>query len=187
VWRAQAATGSTGLGETFRVALFRKGAPITERDLSSVELLVRDARLTDIDRITGLMERVDSRWSREQLDDAADVLRQMIYLPNVALLVCLDGRMIFGACALALRPSVSAVGMVGTVDALIVEPGHELNGVVDAMLQELMRQARNKGCVALEGDVPAEPAELARWEAAGFTEAGQRMRLPLVRAGVAAW
>ncbi len=53
MWRAQAATGSTGLDEAF-------GAP--ERDSSSVELQVRDARLTDIDRITGLMERSDSRW-----------------------------------------------------------------------------------------------------------------------------
>ncbi len=40
---------------------------VTERDDSSVELLVRDARLTDIDRITGLMDRAQARWSLEQL------------------------------------------------------------------------------------------------------------------------
>ncbi len=152
-----------------------------------MELLVRDARLTDIDRITGLMQRADSRWSMEQLNDAADVLRQMIYLPNVSLTVCLDGRMVLGACVLAIRPSVAATGLVGTVDLLAVEPGHELDGVVDALLRELMRQARNKGCVALEGSVPEEPAELARWDAFGFTESGPRMRLPLVRSAVAAW
>ena len=55
VWRAQAATGSTGLDETFRAPLPVKGALSTERDYGSVELLVRDARLTDIDRISGLM------------------------------------------------------------------------------------------------------------------------------------
>ena len=152
-----------------------------------MELLVRDARLTDIDRITGLMERADSRWSLDRLNDAADVLRQMIYLPNVSLSICLDGRMILGACVLALRPSVAATGLVGTVDILVVEPGHELSGVVDALLRELMRQARNKGCVALEGNIPEEPSELARWEAIGFTESGPRMRLPLVRSAVAAW
>ncbi len=152
-----------------------------------MELQVRDARLTDIDRITGLMERSDSRWSLDQLNDAADVLRQMNYLPSASVIVCLDGRTLLGACVLALRPSVAATGLVGMVDLLAVEPGHELDGVVDALLRELLRQARNKGCVALEGNVPDEPAELARWESVGFTESGPRMRLPLVRSAVAIW
>jgi GNAT superfamily N-acetyltransferase len=152
-----------------------------------VELLVRDARLTDIDRIAGLMDRADARWSLDQLNDAADVLRQLIYLPNTSLIVCLDGRMILGASALVLRPSVVSVGMVGTVDMLVIEPGHELDGVADALLRELMRLARNKGCVALEGDVPEEPAELSRWEAMGFAEAGPRMRIPLVRVLATSW
>jgi GNAT superfamily N-acetyltransferase len=146
-----------------------------------VELLVRDARLTDIDRITGLMDRAQARWSLEQLSDAADVLRQLIYLPNASLIVCLDGRMILGAGALVIRPSVVSVGLIGTVDLLVIEPGNELDGVDDALLRELMRLARNKGCVALEGDVPEEPAELSRWEVMGFAEAGARMRVPLVR------
>ena len=152
-----------------------------------MELLVRDARLTDIDRITGLMDRAQARWSLEQLNDAADVLRQLIYLPNTSLIVCLDGRMILGASALVLRPSVVSVGLVGTVDLMVVEPGHELDGVVDALLRELMRQARNKGCVALEGQCPEEPAELSRWEAMGFAEAGPRMSIPLVRTPATSW
>jgi GNAT superfamily N-acetyltransferase len=152
-----------------------------------VESVVRDARLTDIDRITGVMERADARWSQERVKDAADVLRRMIYQPNASLIVCLDGRTIVGASVLALRPSVAAAGLVGTVDLFVVEPGHELDGVVDALLTELVRQARNKGCVALEGDLPAESADLARWEAAGFTEAGPRMRAALVRTPTAVW
>jgi hypothetical protein len=163
------------------------GALATERDDSSVELLVRDARLTDIDRIADLMDRAQARWSLEQLNDAADVLRQLIYLPNASLIVCLDGRMILGASAFVLRPSVVAVGLVGVVDMLVIEPGHELDGAVDALLRELMRQARNKGCVALEGAVPEEPAELSRWEAMGFAEAGPRMSIPLVRTPATSW
>ena len=152
-----------------------------------MEPVVRDARLTDIDRIAGLMERADARWTEQRLENAADMLRQVIYLPNAALLACLDGRAIVGAGVLALRPSVSAGGLVGTVDVLVVEPGLELEGVFDALLRELVRQARNKGCVVLEGDAPADSAELSRWEATGFTEAGSQMRLPLlpVTAGVA--
>jgi N-acetylglutamate synthase-like GNAT family acetyltransferase len=152
-----------------------------------VEPVVRDARLTDIDRITGLMDRADMRWSPEGLNDAADVLRQMTYLPNAALMVCLDGRTIVGACALTLRPSVAAAGLVGAIDLMVIEPGLELDGVVDALLRESVRQARNKGCVVLEGNAPAESAELVRWETAGFTENGPQMRLPLMRSAVAVW
>lgn len=147
-----------------------------------MEVQLRDARLTDIDRVIGLIERVDARWTMEQLGNAADVLRQMVYLPNASLVVALDGRMLVGVAVLALRPSVSAGGLVGTVDLLAVEPSADNDGVVEALLQELIRSARNKGCVVLEGDVPADTAERERWEAQGFSDAGPRLRCPLVRA-----
>ena len=146
-----------------------------------MEVQLRDARLTDIDRVVGLIERADPRWTTERLSNVADVLRQMVYLPNTSLLVALDGRMLVGFAVLALRPSVSAGGLIGTVDLLAVEPGSETDGVLESLLQELIRSARNKGCVVLEGDVPVEPADLARWETVGFTEAGPRLRCPLVR------
>jgi len=154
---------------------------------ASVEILVRDARLTDIDRVIGLMERADARWTLDQLTDAADILRQMLYLPNASVIVALDGRMVVGAAALTLRPSVAAGGMVGTVDITAVEPGNELDGVLEALLQELLRQTRNKGCVALEGNLPDDAADVARWEAVGFAESGPRMSCPLVRVPAAAW
>ena len=78
MWRAQAATGSTGLDEAFETPVLEMGALGTERDCSSVELQVRDPRLTDIDRITGLMDRSNSRWSLDQLTDVADVPGQVI-------------------------------------------------------------------------------------------------------------
>jgi GNAT superfamily N-acetyltransferase len=187
VWRAQAATGSTGLDETFRAPSIKDGNSGNERDCSSVELQVRDARLTDIDRITGLMERADGRWTLDQLNNAAEVLRQMVYLPNASIVVCLDGRIMVGVAVLAQRPSAFAGGLVGTVDVLVVEPGNELDGVAEALLRELVRQARNKGCVSLEGSVPAEPADQARWESLGFTEAGPRMSLSLARSAVPSW
>src|SRR3954453_10861266 len=160
---------------------FRWGPDHHKGITASVEVQLRDARLTDIDRVISLVERADPRWTLEQLASAADVLRQMVYLPNASLLVALDGRMLVGVAVLALRPSVSAGGLVGTVDLLCVEPGHEDEGVTDSLLHELIRSARNKGCVVLEGEIPAESAEFPRWEAAGFTEAGTRLRCPLVR------
>ena len=150
--------------------------------MASVELQVREARLTDIDRVVGLIERADSSWTLDRLGDAADVLRRLIYLPNGSLIVALDGRMVVGTAVLSLRPSVNAGGMVGVVDLLAVEPGHELDGVIEALLRELIRAARNKGCIVLESEVPEDGTAIARWEQAGFSETGPRLRCPLTRA-----
>src|SRR5436305_443316 len=112
--RSHGATGSTGRpwrhGHSFQV-----GARTITRTTASVEVQLRDARLTDIDRVIALIEHTDSGWSAEQLTNAADVLRQMVYLPNASLLVAVDGRMLVGFAVLALRPSVSAGGLVGSV------------------------------------------------------------------------
>jgi L-amino acid N-acyltransferase YncA len=147
-----------------------------------VELQVRDARLTDIDRITALVERADERWTAAQLNEAADLLRQMIYLPNAGVFVALDGRLILGTAVLSLRPSFSAGGLVGTVDLLSVEPGPRVGAVTQALLAELARSARNKGCTLLEANVPDDGAELKRWLRAGFVEAGVRLSSPVGQA-----
>lgn len=145
-----------------------------------MELALRDARLTDIDRIVGLMEHTSVDWSSERLSDAADVLRQMVYLPNATLVVALDGRMLVGFAVLALRTSVVAGGLVGTVDLMRVEPGHELDGVMEGLVRELMRSGRNKGCVVLEAPMPDDPGELPAWETLGFAAEGPRLRRQLV-------
>jgi hypothetical protein len=76
---------------------------------------------------------------------------------------------------------------VGSIDLLAVEPGHELDGVVEALLGETIRTARNKGCVVLESEPPEDAAMLTRWEGAGFGEAGPRLRCPLARAAALTW
>ncbi|MDQ3938680.1 MAG: GNAT family N-acetyltransferase [Chloroflexota bacterium] len=150
-----------------------------------MELQVREARLTDIDRVLGLIERADVRWSSAELATVADLLRQLIYLPNAAVLLAHDGRLLLGAGVLALRPSVSEGGLVGTIDLLAVEPGHELSGVTETLINELASSARNKGCVLIEAAQPEDPAEVARWESLGFSDTGARLSrsLAALRAG----
>jgi hypothetical protein len=52
-----------------------------------VQLQVREARLTDIDRVTGLIERADDCARVRPAGAAADLLRQLVYLPNAAVFV----------------------------------------------------------------------------------------------------
>ena len=95
--------------------------------------------------------------------------------------------MMVGAAALTLRPSLTVGGLMGTIDMLIIEPGSELDGVVEALLNELLRQSRNKGCAALEGESPSDAHALASWEALGFIEVGPRLRYSLTRVAATAW
>ncbi len=146
-----------------------------------MEYLIRQARITDIDRLAAL-GRSAMRGSDRGSLDAADLLRQLVYLPNASVLVAEVRREIAGGALLVLRPSVIAGGYVGTVDLLVVAPDHDANRVTNALLEELLRSAGNKGCTVVEMTQPEDPVDLARFERAGFTSAGPMLRRPLAAA-----
>ena len=135
-----------------------------------MEYLVRQARITDVDRLA-TFGRASFRDGGHGPLDAADLLRQLVYLPNASLLVAESRRVLVGGALLVLRPSVTAGGYVGTVDFLVVGPGHDTDRVTDVLLEELLRSAGNKGCSTVEMAQPSDPADLARLQRAGFAPA----------------
>ena len=143
-----------------------------------MEYLVRQARITDVDRLASLGRASLSGAGGGSLD-AADLLRQLVYLPNASLLVAESRRVLVGGALLVLRPSVTAGGYVGTVDFLVVGPCHDADRVTDVLLEELLRSAGNKGCSTVEMARPSDPADLARLERSGFAPAGPSLRRPL--------
>lgn len=149
-----------------------------------MEFQVRDARLTDIERISGLIERTDSSWGSVELQQVSDLLRQLVYLPNAAVLVAVENKPVVGVAVLALRPSVQANGLVGALDLLAVEPGSGASEIAGALLREVIRSARNKGCRELELSLPDDPVESARWEKLGFRATGRRLTYSLARVPV---
>lgn len=150
-----------------------------------MEYLVRPARITDIDRLASIGRATMTGSSRGSLD-AADLLRQLVYLPHASVLVAEARRELVGGALLVLRPSVVAGGYVGTIDLLVVAPDHDADRVTDALLEELLRSASNKGCSTVEAAEPSDPADLARLERAGFVPAGPTLRRPVAAAGSAA-
>jgi hypothetical protein len=147
-----------------------------------VEYLIRQARITDIDRLA-VLGRTAIRGSGRGSLDAADLLRQLVYLPNASLLVAELRRELVGGALLVLRPSVTAGGYVGTVDLLVTAPDHDADRVTDALLEELLRSAGNKGCTWVEMTQPDDPADLARLVRSGFAPAGPTLRRPLAATG----
>jgi predicted N-acetyltransferase YhbS len=150
-----------------------------------VEYLVRAARVTDIERIVALSDaslRVDRGGSTL---GSADLLRQLVYLPQADIVVAEARRLVVGGAILALRPSVSAGGFVGTIDLLVVDPAHDADRLTEALLDELLRSARNKGCTVVEAARPDDPDAQARWERMGFRSAEARLQRTVTAAGAA--
>ncbi len=109
----------------------------------------------------------------------ADLLRQLVYLPQASILVAEEGRELVGGAVLALRPSVRAGGYVGTVDLLLVDPRHDVDRVTEALLEELLRSARNKGCTVVEAARPDDDEERERWNRIGFIDAEPLLQRPV--------
>lgn len=151
-----------------------------------MDYLIRAARITDIDRLVAL-------WHASLPPDggsgpmvSADLLRQLVYLPQASVLVAEEAREVVGGAILALRPSVRAGGYVGTVDLLAVDERHDVDRLTTALIEELLRSARNKGCTVVEAALPADAGERDRWDRLGFVEAGPRMERPVAAVRAAA-
>ena len=147
-----------------------------------MEYTIRPARITDIDRLAAIGRSAMTASGRGSLD-AADLLRQCVYLPHASVLVAEARRELVGGALLVLRPSVTAGGYVGAVDFLVVAPDHDADRVTESLLEELLRSASNKGCSTVEASVPSDPADLARLERAGFAPAGPVLRRQLAAVG----
>ena len=147
-----------------------------------MEYLVRAARITDIDRLVALSDGTRVDRSASPLD-AADLLRQLVYLPQASIFVAETQRTVVGGAVLALRPSVVAGGFVGTIDLLVVDPDHDADRVTDALLEEVIRSASNKGCTLVEAVSPDDPTAIGRWVAQGFVSSGPRIQRSVAAAG----
>ena len=134
---------------------------------------VRTARITDVDRLVALCAPAIDPGGGPLV--AADLLRQLIYLPQASVLVAERRREVIGGAVLALRPSVRAGGYIGTIDLLVVDPAADATGVTNDLLEELLRSARNKGCTVVEAALPDDPGERVRWEDRGFSQGGSLM------------
>ena len=149
-----------------------------------MEYQVRAARVTDIDRLVALGGGALHPGADSPLV-AADLMRQLVYLPQASIVVAESGRSVVGGGVLALRPSVSSGGYVGTIDLLVVDPDHDADLITEALVEELLRSASNKGCTVVETVRPEDRAALARLRRMGFGEAGPRLQRTVAAAGAA--
>jgi GNAT superfamily N-acetyltransferase len=178
--RERIAGPGTSLGRTRSWAL---AAEPCEVGPVGVEYLVRMARVTDIDRIVALGDDAVPMDRGESPLGVADLMRQLVYLPQASIVVAEAQRAVVGGAILALRPSVRAGGFVGTIDLLVVDPEYDVDRITEALLEELLRSASNKGCTVVEAARPDDGAVLERWQRMGFDEASPHLSKTVAAAG----
>jgi GNAT superfamily N-acetyltransferase len=151
----------------------------------ALEYLVRAARVTDINRVVTLSDDAVQMSRADSPLGAADLMRQLVYLPQASIMVAESQRVVVGGAILALRPSVRAGGYVGTIDLLVVDPEYDVDRITEALLEELLRSASNKGCTVVEAERPDDAEAYARWQRMGFGEAGPHIHRKVTAAGSA--
>ncbi len=150
-----------------------------------MEYQIRPARITDIERLVALSGGTVRSPGISGSLDSGDLLRQLVYLPQASIFIAEARREVVGGAVLALRPSVRAGGFVGAVDLIVVDPDHDADRVTDALLEELLRSARNKGCSIVEAVFPDDPTERTRLARHGFVESGPRAECRVATVGAA--
>ena len=147
-----------------------------------MEYRVRAARITDTERIVALSGgRLGDRVSGQP--SAADLLRQLVFLPHATVLVAERRRDLVGGAILTIRPSIRSGGFVGTIDLLVVDPAADVDEVTAALIEEALRSASNKGCATVEAPMPDDLAERTRWAHEGFIDQGPHIGRAVAPAG----
>lgn len=141
-----------------------------------MEVRVRTARLTDVERAVRLLGHGDDIGLAQP--DPADVLRNLLFVPSATVLVAERERQMIGVGILAIRPSVRSGPFVGVIDAIgLADPATledaERRAVADEIVGELVASARNKGCTRVEVTEPLASAERSLWKRTGFTGHGK--------------
>ncbi|MGA2512778.1 MAG: hypothetical protein ABSG37_04070 [Candidatus Limnocylindrales bacterium] len=136
-----------------------------------MEYLVRQARITDVDRLYALCAEKGAVPGGDSPIDAIGLLRQLVYLPNASVALVEASRQLAGGAVLGLRPSIRSGGFVGSVDVLVVADGHDSGQVADLLIEEMLHSARRKGCTSVEVTLAQDSEHFSNWQRHGFSKA----------------
>jgi PhnO protein len=144
-------------------------------------MTVRGAQETDFARVTELLEAL----GRARVTHDSYALARQVYLnqltdPNAAHLVAIDNGAVAGFCSLHFRTRLNHTTPQAWIPDLYVDPATRGRGAAKALLNEVERLARERGCyeLALESRYDRSEAHLL-YSAAGMQDAGRYFRKSL--------
>ncbi|HEX2766524.1 MAG TPA: hypothetical protein VHR55_07825 [Candidatus Limnocylindria bacterium] len=144
-----------------------------------MEVRVRTARLTDLDAAVRLLAESGAN-GQTATTDAADILRNLLFVPSATVIVAEHEREVTGVGVLAIRPSVRSGPFVGVIDELGLASSATLGDAerrqaADDLVEALAASARNKGCTRVEVSEPLASAEPSLWKRHRFASRGRTL------------
>ncbi len=154
-----------------------------------MEVHVRSARLTDLDAAVRFLGYPDGGGADavggdedgvNERKDAADYLRNLLFIPSATVVVAEGDRRVVGVGVLAIRPSVRSGPFVGVIDEIGTAQPPALDAadrrrVADEIVEHLATSARNKGCTRVEVAEPLASAEPSLWKRHRFASRGRTL------------
>ena len=135
-----------------------------------MEYLVKQARITDVDRLYALCAEKGAVPGGDSPIDAISLLRQLVYLPSASIALVEANHQLLGGAVLGLRPSIKSGGFVGTIDVLVVSAGSDGEKVADLLIEEMLHSARRKGCTSVEVMLTPDAEFISSWQGHGFAK-----------------
>ncbi len=140
-----------------------------------MEVLVRNARLTDLTAAVRLLARDEETDGH----DDADFLRNLLFIPSATVVVAEVERRVVGVGVVSIRPSVRSGPFVGVIDELGIAAdvlgAADRRTVADDLVEHLAASARNKGCTRVEVSEPLASAEPSLWKRQRFASRGRTL------------
>jgi hypothetical protein len=140
-----------------------------------VEVLVRNARLTDLTAAVRLL----ARDAETDGHDVTDFLRNLLFIPSATVVVAEVERRVVGVGVVSIRPSVRSGPFVGVIDELGIAAdalgAADRRSVADDLVEHLAGSARNKGCTRVEVSEPLASAEPSLWKRHRFASRGRTL------------
>jgi len=107
---------------------------------------IRTARSEDHAAIVGLIAELAAS-SGESTPITPEYARQYLEFPGSRALVAVEDRQVVGLLSYSLRPNLFHAGNSCTIEELIVAQPFRSRGIGGALLEELLRQLAELGCV----------------------------------------
>lgn len=137
---------------------------------ANMDLSIRPAQTLDYPSIASLIIELAAS-SGETTPITSDYVRQYLEFPGCGALVAVENQQVVGLLSYSLCPNLFHAGDSCTIEELIVAQSYRNRGIGGALIEELLRQLSESGCVEVSvTTMPDNQGAIAFYRSHGLTD-----------------